>query len=228
VYENASALVLSSRRSGEKDKRLGLYTREQGRLRALAVGAARPGAKLGPATETAVEADFRLWREPGALHARVTGGAVKRSFPALRARWERMAAAQFLCEWTERLTAAAEPHPDKYDLLISSLGRLESEDPVAVKLSFQSRFLALAGYNPVRDVPGLSAVPGAETIVGIWASGETGPVPAGLPAPYLQQQLLKFVSPLLTGPLRAGVHEENLKKYQEKVVAPAKAGARRS
>lgn len=220
MYQNVTAIVLSARRAKEKDKRLGLYTQEYGRLSATAVGAARPGAKLGAATEPAVESKFRLWREGDAPFARVTGGGVEQSFPALRTQWRRMGAAQFLCEWTERLTPFAEAHPEKYELLRRSLAALETAgDLEAVKLAFQTRFLALAGYNPVRDVPGLSAVSGAAALFTLWAEDDPAApavLPPALPAPYLQQQLLKFVSPLLTGPLRSGLHEENLRQFREK------------
>jgi DNA repair protein RecO (recombination protein O) len=222
LYLNVRALVLSARRSGEKDKRLVLYTREEGRLSALAVGAARPGAKLGPATETAVESSFRLWRgssAPGTVPgARITGGGVENAFPVLRQRWDRMSAAQVLCEWTERLTLAAEPHPEKYDLLRRALAALETEDVDAVRLAFQIQFLILAGYSPSRDVAGLSGVEGVgalfEALAAYGFAGGAPRLPAALPAPYFQQQLLKFVAPLLAKPLRSTAHEENLRAYQ--------------
>jgi hypothetical protein len=217
MYENVSAIVLSARRSAEKDKRLVIYTRERGRLFALAVGAARAGAKLGASTEPAVEASFRLWREEAAASSRVTGGAVQTAFPGLRARWDRMAAAQVLCEWTDRLTPLAEPHPEKYDLLRRALAALEGEAVDAARLAFQVQFLSLAGYNPFRDVSGLSSVAGGakalEELAAYGFEGAPPELPAGLTAPYLQQQLLKFVAPLLPRPLRSTVHEENLRVY---------------
>lgn len=217
MYVNVTALVLSARRSGEKDKRLALYTREHGRLWAAAVGSARPGAKLSAATEPAVEARFRLWRTGDAAGARVTGGGVENAFPGLRPEWRRMAAAQSLCEWTERLTPLAEPHPETYDLLRRCLGFLEAGDAEAVRLAFEARFLALAGYNPARDVPGLAAEPGAVELLSALAEDELTRPPAALPesipAAYLRQQLLKFVAPLLHGPFKSSVHEENLAAY---------------
>ncbi len=217
MYLNAAAIVLSARRSGDKDKRLSLYTREFGRLFALAVGAARPGAKLGAATEPAVEARFRLWREGDALSTRVTGGGVENGFPRLRVRWDRMAAAHVLCEWTERLTPPADPNPEKYDLLRRALSLLETADVAAVRLSFMARFLSLAGYSPARDVPGLASVPGAADFLAERADDDLSEVPSlpsGIPAPYLGQQLLKFVAPLLHTPLRSAAHEEDMKSFQ--------------
>ncbi len=218
MYVNVRAIVLSARRSAEKDKRLVLYTRESGRLLSLAVGAARPGARLGAATEAAVESSFRLWREGDAPGSRVTGGGVENAFPGLRARWDRMAAAQVLCEWTEKLTPIAEPHPEKYELLLRALTALESRDIDAVRLAFQVQFLCLAGYNPSRDVPGLSSIAEAgrlfEELGAYGFDGDEPRLPADLPAPYFQQQLLKFVAPLLPRPLTSTAHEENLRAYQ--------------
>jgi DNA repair protein RecO len=216
MYVNATAIILSSRRAGEKDKRLGLYTRELGRLTALAVGAARPGAKLGPATEPPAESRFRLWTEREASHARVTGGGVEASFPTIRTDWRRMAVARFLCEWTERLTPLAHPQAEKYDLLRRALTLLETTDPEAVRLAFMVRFLALAGYNTSRDVSGLASTPEAASFMADRARrGLEEPVslPPDFPAAYLRQQLLKFIAPLLHSPLRSVAHEEALKEF---------------
>jgi hypothetical protein len=221
MYENVCAIIQSVRRAGEGDKRLSLFTRESGRLFATAVGAAKPGARLAAATEPAVEAAFRLWREPDAPSARVTGGALQDGFPRLRSRWERMSAAQFLCEWTERLTPLAQPRPAKYELLRRALTLLQTVDGVEpVRITFMARFLTLAGYNTGRDVPGLSSIPGALEDLALRAAHDLGeappPLPAQVPAPYLQQQLLKFVAPLLTSPLRTAAHEESLRSYSQK------------
>jgi recombinational DNA repair protein (RecF pathway) len=163
-----------------------------------------------------------LWAEKDASYARVTGGGVETSFPALRADWRRMAVARFLCEWMERLTPLAHPQAEKYDLLRRALALLETADPEAVRLAFMARFLALAGYNTSRDVPGLASTPEAASFMADRAGrGLEEPVslPPAFPAAYLRQQLLKFVAPLLNSPLRSAAHEEALESFQLSAVS---------
>jgi recombinational DNA repair protein (RecF pathway) len=142
-----------------------------------------------------VESRFRLWRTEDAVGARVTGGGVEKAFPRLRSDWRRMAAAQSLCEWTERLTPLLQPAPEKYDLLLDALAALETSDPPTVRAEFMVQFLVLAGYNPYRDIPALS-------------NGKNH-----APFSLLERQLIQFVAPLVHGPFKASVHEASLLSY---------------
>jgi hypothetical protein len=80
------------------------------------------------------------------------------------------------------------------------------------------QFLTLAGYNVSRDLDGVYSTAGAgrafEDLAEYDFNGPAPTLPAGLPAPHFQKQLLKFVAPLLSRPLRSAVHEENLRAYQ--------------
>lgn len=215
MYVNVRAVVLSARRAGEKDKRLSLYTREMGRLSALAAGAARPGARLAAATEPGTESRFRLWTEPGGSFARLTGGGVERAFPGLRRAWARSAAAGSLLEWMDQLTASLQPHPAKYDLLVESLAALEDRDVDSVRSAFFVQFLEKAGYNPVEELS--AAVPsGVLDALSAYDAASGSPVP-GLKecSSLLEAQLLKFVAPLLARPLMAWQHETALKRFQK-------------
>lgn len=216
MYVNVHAIVLSSVRAAEKDKRLSLFTREQGRLYALALGSGRPGARLAAATEPAVESRFRLWLGEGAPRARVTGGSVACSFPALRGSWPRMSAALFLCEWTDRLTALAQPSPDKYDLLRRALAALETEEEVPVRLAFLIQFLERAGYAVGEDVLGSQHGRWTDVVRELNAYGFDGGFSAALPDPaFLEERLVNFVSPLLARPLKTLAHETALRNYRK-------------
>ncbi|MGQ0644696.1 MAG: DNA repair protein RecO [Elusimicrobiota bacterium] len=216
MYFNVHAIVLSSRKSGESERRLFLYTRELGRLPALLAGAGKPSSRMAPAAEPAVESRFRLWMRPGAASARVTGGSVSSGFPALRASWTRMSAALFLCEWTEKLTAAQQPHPEKYDLLRSALAALETGDEALVRSAFLLQFLERAGYACGADVLGPAEERWRPLVDALRAYDfSPAPAPAGLreTAPALEAQILRFVSPLLHGPLKSVAHRRALEDY---------------
>lgn len=227
MYINVNAIVLSVDGRGENDRRLSLFTREKGRLSALAVGVGRPGARLAAAAQPAVEVVFRLWMDPGRTFARITGGALSRSFPELRRRWARLGTALFLCEWTERLTPLLEPHAEKYDLLSRALADLEATDENVVQAAFLLQFLRRAGYSvaealgddaPADWAPMVDALLSYE-FPGPGSAVAGDPRLAGLPeaAPLIEEKLLRFVSPLLLGPLKTHVHRRQLQSFAENV-----------
>jgi hypothetical protein len=219
MYINVLAIVLRSERVGESDKRLSLFTRENGRLWALALGAGKPQARLAAATETCVESRFRLWMGAGQASARVTGGAVASGFPALRQTWSRMNTAFFLCEWMDRLTPLVESHPEKYDLLRRALHGLETADEAWVRLAFLIQFIVRAGYG-LADALGPDFETRPPGLVA--ALREYDFTPFSVPPAWrenssrLEEKLLQFVSPLLTGPLKTLAHRQSLEEYKER------------
>ncbi|MBI4396221.1 MAG: DNA repair protein RecO [Elusimicrobia bacterium] len=218
MYVNVHAIILRSERVGEKDKRLSIYTREQGRLMALARGVNRPGARLAAATEPAVESRFRLWHGEHQPFARITGGAVESSFPNLRSQWVRMSTAQFLCEWMDRLTALGQPQPEKYELLRRALSALEKGDRLLIRLAFLVQFLEKAGYSVGEEILGSSGYERLRETVALLKAFDFSP-DASFPelaesAPMLEDRFLKFVAPLLDRPLKTLVHERSLTSYR--------------
>jgi hypothetical protein len=244
MYVNVQAIVLSARKSGENDRRLSLYTRELGRLSALAVGVGRPKSKLAPAVEPSVEANYRLWMAPEGGFARITGGGISASFPGLRGDWSRMNTALFFCEWTEKLTAVQQPHPEKFDLLRAALSALEKGDDPFLRAAFLAQFLERAGYSLGQDIFGpvrpedkvfISALRAYDFLSSPneFFQGASGLTPAAPDAAapdsvslksfsaenfaeassVLEEKMLKFVSPLLDGPLKTQVHRRSLENY---------------
>ncbi|MBK8575502.1 MAG: recombination protein O N-terminal domain-containing protein [Elusimicrobia bacterium] len=205
MHTNVDAVVLSTQSVSERDKRLTLFTRERGRLFARATGALRPGARLAAATEPAVWARFRLWLPEGAVGGRVTGGAVVDGHPSLRGQWIRLTSALFFCEWTDRLTPLLQASPEKFDLLARALAGLERYETATVRAAFLTQFARLAGYGPM---PGLNADRLDE-----WdfecPLHETN-------ASAVERQVIQFLSPLLTRPLRTLVHGRALDLFFNK------------
>lgn len=216
MYINVQAIILKAERAGERDKRLSIFTREKGRLLALALGAARPGARLAGATEPGVESRFRLWLGPRNPVARITGGTVLTSFPGLRTRWTRMTSALFLCEWTDRLTALEHPNPEKYDILRKALSALSDlpAQPAPVRLAFLMQFLERAGYTVGEEMLGERLHERWRPQVTELCRSDFSAFPAlGDSAPLLEGRLMEFVAPLLGTPLKTPLHEHRLKTY---------------
>ncbi len=227
MYLNVKAIVLSGRRVNEFDRRLSLFTYEKGRLLVLAVGVGRPRSKLAFAVEPGVEAKFRLWTASGSdsAFARIAGGAIAASFPALKASWARMNSALFLCEWTERLTALGQPHPEKYDLLRRALSALETQEEETVRAAFMLQFLARAGYALNEEMLGPLRGETGEAVEILRDYDFTAPASVPCPADrivFFQEKMLRFVAPLMDGPLRTLAHRRSLENYLEGAAASGK------
>src|SRR5947209_8573031 len=98
----ATGLVLSRRNLGETDRILTLYTREHGKLGAVAKGARRSGSRLSGATEPFTESRFLL--ATGRSLDIVTQCEVRQSFPGLRTDLEMLARATYFCELLSTFT----------------------------------------------------------------------------------------------------------------------------
>src|SRR5579871_4481700 len=121
----AAGLVLRRINLGETDKILTLYTREHGKLSAVAKGARRAGSRLSGATE--------LFTYSRNLLARAT----------------------YLCELLDRLTLErdATMSEELCDLTLSALYLLKraQDYPDGVVHAYELRLLAALGYAPVLD-----------------------------------------------------------------------------
>ncbi len=147
---NVQAIVLRRRPLGEADKVLTLFTREMGKLSAIARGARKPTSKLAGATETCVRARFHLAQ--GKTFWIVTQASVERA----RARLHRLlvgaTAAIYACELVDRLLEEGVPDEGVFDLLSDALDELEtSEHPVWTLCLFENALMLQQGYTPVLD-----------------------------------------------------------------------------
>jgi len=147
VYR-AHSIVLRRINLGETDKILTILTREKGKLSAVAKGARRPASRLAGATEL-FNYD-RLLLAVGQNLDVVTQAEVRQSFPSLRRNLEKIAAASYLTELVDHFTEERLPHEEVFDLLLSGLYVLNSQEEVGLLVaSFSLQLLAAAGYTPV-------------------------------------------------------------------------------
>lgn len=142
------AVVLEHHEWGEADRLLILFTREHGRMRAVAKGArrirSRKAGHLEPFTRVAlVLARGRdLWI--------VTQAETLEANLALHGDLEGIGYASYVVELLERLTYEEGPNPNLYRLLVDTLRHLdENLDPPGLILRyFELHILDLAGFRP--------------------------------------------------------------------------------
>lgn len=149
----ANGLVLHRLNLGETDKILTLYTREHGKLSAVAKGVRKPNSRLSGATELFTLSRFLL--ATGKSLDIVTQCEIQESFPALRADLARLARATYLCELLDRLTVErdATASEELCDLTVSALYLLQRAEtyPDGIVHAYELRLMAVLGYAPVLD-----------------------------------------------------------------------------
>ena len=145
------AVVLRARDLGEHDRLVSLYSRDLGRLTAVARGARRLRSRFGGALELFTWGEAVGFEREGRDLLRLDHFDIHRSFRRLREDLERLGHGARVIEAIFRLTAERDPQPAAFALLIRALRALEGERPARVQLAFALRFLDLTGHRPRLD-----------------------------------------------------------------------------
>jgi DNA repair protein RecO (recombination protein O) len=147
---SASTIVLRRIDLGEKDRILTVYSREHGRLSAVAKGARRPGSKLSGASEPFTYS--RMMLATGKELDVLTQAEIRESFPTAKSDIARIAYAVYILELIDHFVEDRQPNPDLFDTLLSCMYVLESgTDPEITARYFELHLLSLMGYDPHFD-----------------------------------------------------------------------------
>lgn len=142
----AEAVVLRTQEFGERDKILTLYSRQHGKIKAIAKGVKRPGSSLSPAAQPFTYGVYSL--ASGKSLDVVREARVKEPFPAIRQNALRLANASLVAELTDLGTPEGEPNPDLFDFLLFALYGIDRREPSLSSLCFLAGFLYLMGLWP--------------------------------------------------------------------------------
>jgi DNA repair protein RecO (recombination protein O) len=150
-FFTTEALVIGSMRYGEADRIVTLYTRDRGRLSAIAKGVRRIKSKTGGRLEpfTLVRASFHTGR--GSLYT-VAGVETLRTFQSVRDQLFRMEQGAHLLSAVRRLFPGEDASVPAFNLLVRGIAQLaESSDQAAaanIVLATRLKLLVLLGYAP--------------------------------------------------------------------------------
>lgn len=171
------AIVLRSIRYGEADRILHLYSRDRGRLGAIAKGARKPKSRFGGRLEPFFRLDLVLHEGRSDLLT-VTSATTVDGYPRLRSSGPALSAGARACDAVLRLLDAAEPNPPAYNLLCRYLSLLDEpapQEPAAgleTALAFRLKLALVAGFAP--ELASCTSCGEAEHLVGF--SGSAGGV----------------------------------------------------
>jgi len=143
---SVEALVIRTRDFGEADKILTLYTREQGKVQAIAKGVRKPSSRLRGGVQLFSYSRMLLYR--GKTMDTVTQAETVEAFAGLRDDLSRLIYGVYLAELIENMALEREPNEPFFILALSSLGLLLGDDPELIARFFEIRLLHLLGYGP--------------------------------------------------------------------------------
>ena len=142
--------MLRSIRYGEADRVLHLYTRERGRVGAMAKGVRRVRSRFGGRLEPLFRVNLVMHEGRGEL-CTVTSASTVNAHATLRDRRDSLQRATQACDAVLRLFDSQEPNPAAYNLLCHELMLLDSEPAAANRaqaLAFRLKLLLAAGFLP--------------------------------------------------------------------------------
>lgn len=146
------AIILKSRKWGDADRLVTVYTLRFGKVRGVARGARRMKSRFGSALEPFVHADLNLFQKVNDPVYRVTQADIQEPFAKLREDLGLMTAAGRLVNLVAAVTGEGDAGPKIFETLLAGLRAFEAGvDPALTSLVFQIRLLRQAGFAPQLD-----------------------------------------------------------------------------
>lgn len=143
----AEVVVLRHRDQGEADRMLTVYSRQRGKIRALAKGVRKVRSRKGGHVEPFTRVKLQLAK--GKNWYIVTQAEAIETYPALRENLEAVGYASYIVELLDKFTYEEEENSAVYRLVINTLARLaRGDDPQAVVRYYEMRLLDLLGFRP--------------------------------------------------------------------------------
>ncbi|HEV2060546.1 MAG TPA: DNA repair protein RecO [Solirubrobacteraceae bacterium] len=144
------AIVLRTLRYGEADRILHLYTRQRGRMAAIAKGVRRAKSRFGGRLEPYFRLQMVLYEGRSELLT-VTSADTITGHSRLREHGPALDSAARACDAIARLFETTDPHPGVFALLCNELALLDAHPQQAThenQLAFRLKLLLAAGLAP--------------------------------------------------------------------------------
>ncbi len=153
MIQIVEGVVLKVEELNEFDKRLTLFTKELGKVKAKITGVKKSVSKLKPLTFPFCESRFQIFlagtpraglRDPG----KVISGEIIKLHSALHFDLDRTIQASAVCEILDKLTKEFNPSLQEYEILMNALDELEiAKQPLLVRCRFSLHLLKALGYS---------------------------------------------------------------------------------
>lgn len=149
IEKCSEAIVLNITAHGESDKIVTLYSRELGKITAIAKGAFRSQKRFVNKLEIFTSLQI-MYRPPGrgSLFFLSEAELLKPRL-ALRTTYPRFVAATYINELIQRFNTDNDPDPSLFLLLDWALDSINTEAPLKTATLFILRLLGICGYKPL-------------------------------------------------------------------------------
>ena len=200
IYRD-QAIVLRTQKLGEADRIITLFTREHGRIKAVAKGVRRTKSRWGARLEPASHVDLQLY-SGRSLDTVTQAVSIENFGDVLSLDYQRWTVASAILEAAERFTSQEhEPALQQYLLVVGSLKALahETYDASLILDAYLLRSLAVAGYAPSLMNCSRCDAPGPHKYFSLVGGGSVCNTckPSAAPTPH--PETLELMQQLLSG-----------------------------
>lgn len=148
LYKTA-AIIVRTRDYREADRLVTLFTRERGRVNAVAKGTRKPKSRKRGAIQLLTFGNFMLYE--GRTLDTIAQCEITNSFQELRSDLDRLAYATYLAELTDGFVMDNEPNEELFLLLVTSLHLLGHLEPEILVRAYELRLMDNVGFRPELD-----------------------------------------------------------------------------
>lgn len=147
--QTSEAVIIGGKNLGEADRIVAFYTREKGKVRAVAEGARRIRSRFGGSLELFAYGKLVYFERTGRTLHRINEFALMEPFRALREDLDLFVHGSYLLELIEVSMEEGEANEELFSLLLSALRLLNlGKEPAALHRAFEIRLLKILGYLP--------------------------------------------------------------------------------
>ena len=143
-------VVIRTWKLGEADRIVSIFTREHGKVRAVAKGVRKTSSRFGSRLEPTAHLSLQLYAGRGDLDTITQVETIDR-FATLRNDLDQWARACALLEAVDQASPDRAPNEALFAMLVRALTTLETRPTPLVVAAFFLKVLALEGFEPVTD-----------------------------------------------------------------------------
>lgn len=144
-------IVLKEMRYKDTSKILSIYTRNFGKITAMARGAYRPKSKIMANTQPFSYNEYQLYKGKNFYY--INQADIIDSFYSIREKIERVVYGQYMLELIEKSMEEEQENPKIFMLLLKGLNLLSvmNEDFLKFITAYELKFISFLGYRPFLD-----------------------------------------------------------------------------
>ncbi len=139
-------IVLKTIKLGEADRIVTIFTRGNGKVRAVAKGVRKTKSRFGGRLEPFTHAELMIYK--GRNLDTITAVDIVRSFDEVRTDYRCLTSAAALVEVVEKMTEEREQAVSTYALLLAGLRALGAGPCDSIVPAFLIKLLSISGYHP--------------------------------------------------------------------------------